>query len=372
MAEDCRVDAEIIRDELRCNGFEPKIERVETETGMRAALTCKPWDIIIADYNLPSFDALQAIELLKDSGLDIPLIVVSGTVGEDIAVKAMQAGARDYVMKDCLVRLIPAIKRELADHKLRQQEAQNKQELSTLQQAKDLIISTLAHDLKSPIATSINLLEQLKIGSFGHTEPEQVELIQELIQTRRYEGHLVDNILSVFSDQILNFQSRFERIDLNQLLREQIVPIFQYIAESKGITLELQLAESLPEVYINPFDIKRVLNNLLYNAFQYTSSKGTITIESQFASSEITLVVRDTGIGIEDQYLKALFYQCEPTNRRFHSGAGIGLYLSKKIMDIHHGRIWVKTELGKGSQFFLALPHVLQEANNKDLAFLQG
>ncbi|MEI7982101.1 MAG: response regulator, partial [Bacteroidota bacterium] len=97
-------------------------ERVETASEMKQALEQKVWDIVISDYSLPQFDAPSALKILMECGLDIPFIVVSGTIGEDTAVKMMKSGAQDYLMKSNLTRLIPAINRELAEAKVRRQQ----------------------------------------------------------------------------------------------------------------------------------------------------------------------------------------------------------------------------------------------------------
>ena len=94
-------------------GYALTSERVETPEAMSAALKDKEWDVILCDYSMPHFNALQALELLKETGLDIPFIIISGTVGEATAVEAMRAGANDYLMKDNLARLAPTIEREM-------------------------------------------------------------------------------------------------------------------------------------------------------------------------------------------------------------------------------------------------------------------
>ena len=112
--EDRPADAELMLRELRRAGYEPEWKRVETEPDFLAQLD-QGWEIILADYPLPQFDGLRALELLKERGLDIPFILVSATIGEDKAVAAMKAGASDSIMKDKLARLGPAIDRELRD-----------------------------------------------------------------------------------------------------------------------------------------------------------------------------------------------------------------------------------------------------------------
>ena len=110
--EDRPSDAELTLHELRRAGYEPAWKRVETEADYLAQLD-QGWEIILADYNLPQFSGLQALELLKARGLDIPFIIISGTIGEDMAIAAIRSGAKDYLMKDKLARLGPAVTREL-------------------------------------------------------------------------------------------------------------------------------------------------------------------------------------------------------------------------------------------------------------------
>ena len=107
--EDSESDSALITRLLEKAGLEIEAERVEDTAGMRLALERSPWDAIICDYRLPALDAPEALATLKATGLDIPFIVVSGTIGEDLAVAMMRAGAHDYLLKDNLARLAPAV-----------------------------------------------------------------------------------------------------------------------------------------------------------------------------------------------------------------------------------------------------------------------
>jgi len=115
MVEDSKDDAALLVDALRKGGYEPAFERVDTAAKMSAALERGAWDVVIADYTLPGFSGLAALELLKSKRLDLPFIVVSGTISDEMAVNAMRAGAHDYMIKGNLARLAPAIAREMCD-----------------------------------------------------------------------------------------------------------------------------------------------------------------------------------------------------------------------------------------------------------------
>jgi len=119
LIEDSEDDAFLLLRQIRKGGFEPYCERVETASDIKLALARDKWDICITDHNLPSLDSSQALDIIQNSGFDIPTVIVSGSIGEEVAVMAMKAGAHDYIMKDNLTRLVPAIERELGDAEAR-------------------------------------------------------------------------------------------------------------------------------------------------------------------------------------------------------------------------------------------------------------
>ncbi len=115
IVDDSENDTLLLVRHLSKGGFEPNYSRVESCDALREALATQPWDIVITDYNLPGFNSAASLDIIKGYGLDIPLIIVSGAIGEEVAVSAMKSGAADYIMKDNLARLVPAINRELKE-----------------------------------------------------------------------------------------------------------------------------------------------------------------------------------------------------------------------------------------------------------------
>lgn len=120
IVEDSEDDALLLARQLRKAGYEPDMLRVTTRREIESALTQKEWDIVISDHNIPGLSSEAVLDMVKSSGVDLPFIIVSGSIGEDIAVAAMKTGAHDYIMKDNLARLVPAIERELREHETRQ------------------------------------------------------------------------------------------------------------------------------------------------------------------------------------------------------------------------------------------------------------
>ncbi|MGC1454973.1 MAG: PAS domain S-box protein [Nitrospirota bacterium] len=129
IVEDSEDDSLLLLRELRRAGYDPVHERVDTPEAMRSALTGRKWDIVISDYILPKFSGPEALAVLKDSGLDLPFIIVSGNIGEDIAVEAMKAGAHDYIIKGNFSRLAPAVERELREAGMRRERRKAEEDL---------------------------------------------------------------------------------------------------------------------------------------------------------------------------------------------------------------------------------------------------
>ncbi len=175
VVEDSEDDALLITREISRGGYEPVFEQVETAITMKDALAKGKWDIIISDYVMPGFSGLEALNLLNKSGLDLPFIIVSGNIGEDIAVEAMKDGAHDYILKGNLSRLVPAIERELREAETRRQ---RKMADDALQRAYE----ELEVKVKERTARLVDANEALKeeIRQRKLAEEERENLISEL------------------------------------------------------------------------------------------------------------------------------------------------------------------------------------------------
>jgi PAS domain S-box-containing protein len=192
MVEDSEDDALLILRELRRNGFNVIWERVETAEALRLALQNQHWDVILSDYNLPGFNAPMALEIVQQSRLNLPFIVVSGTIGETSAVELMKAGAHDYLMKGNLTRLPEAIRRELREAQVRLERQQAKAVLDQTKERLQLALEgsgiglwdwsvptgvvTLNDRWAEMIGYSLSELEPISIQTWRHyTHPDDLQ-----------------------------------------------------------------------------------------------------------------------------------------------------------------------------------------------------
>jgi PAS domain S-box-containing protein len=144
IVEDVDDDAVLIVRLLHKAGFDVSFERVETAASMRSAVARQEWDLVIADFTLPRFGAPAALHLMQELGIDLPFIIVSGSVGEELAVAAMKAGAHDYILKDNLTRLVPAVERELREAHIRRERREALAQVEESEQRLGAILSQVA------------------------------------------------------------------------------------------------------------------------------------------------------------------------------------------------------------------------------------
>jgi PAS domain S-box-containing protein len=174
LVEDSKADAIRVVSELRDHGYTPRCTRVQDKAGFTKALEAQPWDVVIAEYSLPKFSANAALSLLQNAGTDVPFIVVSGPVGEETAVAAMKAGAHDYIMKDHLARLAPALERELRDAAMRRERARAEEALRRSEER----YRSLLEDSPGAIFISRNnrfvFANRAGLWLFGATRAQQV------------------------------------------------------------------------------------------------------------------------------------------------------------------------------------------------------
>lgn len=170
LVDDSADDRELILMNLKRGGYEPDYLGVDTKEDFTAALDNHKWDLILCDYSMPGFDGIAALNILNERNRDIPFILVSGAIGEELAVKVMKAGAHDYLMKDNLQRLVPVVEREI-------NEAENRMKHREAEQERDRLLTVIQHSLNEIYIFDANTLRfrylnQAASTNLGYTEKE--------------------------------------------------------------------------------------------------------------------------------------------------------------------------------------------------------
>ena len=304
--EDSVSDAALTERTLTKSGYTVYSERVLNARDMRAALAKQSWDLIIADYRLPEFDAPSALRLLQKTGQDIPFIVISGAMGEDLAVAMMKAGAQDYLLKGDLARLAPAVEREIRDARTRREREQAERALreselrfsaqraalesqTALLQQRETMLREIHHRVKNNMQVMSSLLNlQSRVAS----NPVISRMLQEN-QNRIQSMALLHEILYQSDDLALVDFSKYVRRMAEYLFRSYGVDSRQIriVAEMDSIGLELD--DALPCGLL----ISEVVSNSLKHAFP-DGRDGEVRIEFRHQSDDLLLLVlSDNGIG---------------------------------------------------------------------------
>ena len=196
LVEDSEADALLLLRALQRAGFDPEHLRVDTPREMAQALRDKEWDLILADHAMPQFSAPEALEILKQRGLDLPFIIVSGHIEEETAVRAMRAGAHDYIMKDRLARLAPAVERELREAEIRRAHAQTEMALRAAHEKLERYVQDRTADLREATLRIKQLIhdKQAQEGGapyndFGRKLADLATLANKLEQQLSRERH---------------------------------------------------------------------------------------------------------------------------------------------------------------------------------------
>lgn len=368
IVEDSEDDTTLLLRELRRGGYAPEHERVETSAAMRAALTGSRWDVVISDFYLPTFDAPSALEVLKESGLDLPFIVVTGSIGEDIAVTAMKAGASDYLLKDNLARLVPAVRRELRESDVRRQRRALAERLAQAEKLESLgrLAGGVAHDL-SNILTSVLGHADLGLGQLpdGHPARDDIQGIRQHVERATA---LIRQLLAVASRQVIEPRV----LSLNDVLVDALPTIRPILGDD--VELVTALAPDLWPVTADPRQIEQVLVCLANNAQEAMPGGGKITIETgnarlsdgegdkqppDISGEYAVLAVSDTGVGMTDE-VKARLFEPFFSTKLSGEGKGLGLATCYGIVTQNGGRIEVSSAPSLGTTFNIYLPRAGQ------------
>lgn len=234
-----------------------------------------------------------------------------------------------------------------------------------LERVKENYVATLTHDLKTPLLAQQLVLETLAAGSIGKINDEQKKLLLGAKESVHDLVEMVNSTLLFYKLESSHVTLHRQKSQLAGLAKE-VMSNLQLLAEKKGIALELDTALNLPDVWIDAIQMKRVFHNILSNAISY-GRKGApirviIRVEQQEGDGEHLLVeVCNEGKGITEDELPKIFDKYYSLSRKFKQiGTGLGLYISRKIVELHGGSLWATSEVNKETRFFISLPIVQQ------------
>ena len=358
---------DIIFKTLRERNFEV-FQALNGEMGIRVAEKFLP-HVIITDWDMPIMNGIQTIEKLKSNPKTamIPVIMATGimTSVENLET-ALKAGAYDFIRKpidpvELVARLNSTLKLSNSYKEIKHQADELKQyseKLAESNATKDKFFSIIAHDLKGPFNVILGFSDLILETEFEISDPAEIlDFVHTIRDSAQHTYELLVNLLEWAKSQTGKMQFNPETISIEKLFNEAI-NLAESAAKNKNIEISFVQSENL-EIYADKNMIATILRNLIGNAIKFTPKNGKINLKSALKNNAVLITVSDTGIGIEPNNIAKLFkigeifYSKGTENEK---GTGLGLILCKEFIEKHGGKIWVKSELGKGSDFKFTIP----------------
>lgn len=386
--DDDEIDRMAVRRSLIKAGFHVHIVEAENCSEAIAYLQETAFDCAFLDYRLPDQDGLSLVQHVRQLGIRIPLVVLTGQGDEEIAVDLMKAGASDYLVKsrvssDNLARVLRNAMRvyqaeleadlanqrlresnELLLHKNQELEIQRQQiqvqniKLIEASRLKSQFLATMSHELRTPLNAIIGFSQLLLRANKSDLTSQQKDMIERIFHNGRHLLALLNEILDFSKVEAGRLSLHPQPMDIGAVVQATVEEL-RSLAQEKQLLLTTQISVGRAIVFNDPTRLRQIVVNLLSNAIKFTD-RGSITVSVASSSPEtIQIAVEDTGIGIPHDHLGHIFEafrQVDQSRTRKHPGTGLGLAITDSLVRMMNGSIHVHSQLGQGSTFVVDLP----------------
>jgi signal transduction histidine kinase len=363
MLEDVPDDVGLIERTLSKQKLDFVGKRVDTKEEFIESLEEFHPDIILSDHVLPQFNSLEALSICKRVGLNVPFILVTGTVSEEFAVSCMKEGADDYVLKSNLIRLPSAIQNALRQRTLennrRNDELQlrtKNEELTKINRELDSFVYSVSHNLRAPLMSLLGLLRLVELES---EDPKND--LKGYFGMMNHSISKLDETLKEILDYSKNARTSVkpEAIDLAKEIEDSFEKLM-YLPGSDSVAKTVKI-ESSAKLFLDRSRLSVILNNLISNAIKYRDEfkdQSVVDLQCHVDEHFLVMVFRDNGIGIAAGFVSKVFDMFYRATER-SEGAGLGLYIVKETVEKLGGSISVESKAGESTVFKIILPNLI-------------
>src|SRR5258706_758897 len=365
MLEDREEDAVMVDRVLQKENIAFTRIRVDTREEFTDALKSFAPDVILSDHSMPQFNSIEALKICNENKLNLPFILVTGTVSEEFAVDCPKRGADDYVLKSNLTRLPRAIRyalryRQQENKRNEQEEKLRKQneELTKINKELDSFVYSVSHNLRSPLSSVLGLINTARLD-VQKTE----EMVDRYFEMIGRNASRLDNTLQQNLNYSRNVWSAvdFSEVNLEQLVRKSFAEM-KYLEGNREIRKEIDIHQQVP-FYSDRYRVFVILSNLISNAIKYSDeakAESFIQVTATITPESAIILICDNGIGIHPDCLPEIFNMFyRATEKR--DGDGLGLYIAKEMLDRLSATAVVTSTLNEGAEFTITIPNAGQK-----------
>jgi sigma-B regulation protein RsbU (phosphoserine phosphatase) len=360
LIEDNEGDADLVRLRLVENDSDLKIACADRLSTGLAALALAPPAVVLLDLNLPDSYGADTFREVLNRAPSVPVVVLSGRDDEQLAIKAIHQGVQDYLVKGQfdgrqLGRTIRyAVERQTLQTAL---DLSKKEQL----QFKDQVLSNVAHELRAPLTCAHQFATILLDELAGPIVSEQRDHLNTILRSIKQLEVMIGDLIEATRAESGKIRLEPRCVVIGEVVQRAIATL-RISAEEKGVGLNLRLDGRIPFVWIDPDRVLQALINLIDNAIKFTPPGKSILVEARLMDLDpgyVYVSVEDSGSGIRPEATGLIFerlFQSPDGTDSSSMGLGLGLYITKELIRLHGGRIWVESQPGYGSTFSFTLP----------------
>ena len=362
--EDDAADSALVQEMLEARGVHCELTRVDTEAAFRERLDEGGFDLILADYTLPSFDGLSALRLARERRPDTPFIFLSGTLDEEVAIESLKVGATDYVFKNRISRIVSSVQRALREAAERAGRAQAEKVLRATQAelahaaritTMGEMAASLAHEVTQPLSAII-LNGNACLRWLSAEPPDLTEArksVERIVRDATRTGEVIARIRALTG----RTATEKERLDLNEAI-EQVLVLLGAELRRNQVEVRTRLHPGLAPVLGDRVQLQQLLLNLFINANEAMSAvaerpRELVVSSADHDLSQVVVSMRDNGAGLDPQLGDRIFAAFVSTKP---GGLGMGLAICRSIVESHGGRLWAEADDGPGTTFRFTIP----------------
>lgn len=316
------------------------------EEGLKK-ISDKDFDIVITDLKMPGLSGMEVLATLRKNKPEITVIIFTGYATVENAREALKMGAFDYIPKPFTNEEL----RTVVDNAVKSREKDSDANMLDL-------MAIVSHEMKSPVSAVHTTAETLYRGYLGNLDPEQQKTVEKILRNCQYLEDIIRSYIDLSKMDIDNLESFSQNIDLIADVIQPVIDIPEYADNLKKMPIVTDF-DAKPRVNGDPNLLKIVVTNLINNAIKYGIPETPVTVKVCEDGNCFVVSICNKGVGISkediEQRLFKKFSRLKQKGTEGVKGSGLGLYICKKIVEKHHGRIWVESKAGECATFYFTL-----------------